>query len=66
LHVVEFSRYERAPLTVISHRLQGRLLNLMQDGQKVNFTWTSTKHTLFHRFVVARPLSVRSASEVEP
>ena len=29
LHVVEFSRYERAPLSEISHRLQGRPPNLV-------------------------------------
>jgi len=34
LHVVEFSRYECAPVTVISHRLQGRLPNLAEGTRK--------------------------------
>ena len=34
LHVVEFSRYECAPVTAISHRLQGRPPNLVEGTRK--------------------------------
>ena len=34
LHVVEFSRYERAPLSEISHRLQGIPPNLAEGTRK--------------------------------
>jgi hypothetical protein len=36
LHVVEFSRYDRAPRTAITHRLQGRPPNLMHARLQVN------------------------------
>jgi len=36
LHVVEFSRYDRAPRTAITHRLQGRPPNLMHAQPQVN------------------------------
>ncbi len=52
LHVVEFSRYECAPVTAISRRLQGRPPNLAEGTRKSK---SGKTFIAFGKVVVAWP-----------